>query len=100
MRLNAYLVQALPPPSLSDGSLINPRAPAFAQLPGISSPEEANSIAPNATGYNDFVRALQEKGDHRLSDVKTALSMWGGHVDLVDIAFKGMIHSFSFPHSI
>ena len=95
MRLNAYLVQALPPPSLSDGSLINPRAPAFAQLPGISSPEEANTIAPSATGYNDFVRALQEKGDHRLSDVKTALSMWGGHVDLVDVAFKGTIHSFS-----
>ncbi|KAF8319200.1 Sec63 Brl domain-containing protein [Amanita rubescens] len=88
MRLNAYLVQALPPPLLSDGSLINPRAPAFAQLPGITSPEEANTIAPSATGYNDFVRALQEKGDHRLSDVKTALSTWGGHVDLVDVAFK------------
>lgn len=98
MRLNAYLVQALPSPLLSDGALINPRAPVFAQLPGISSPEEANSIAPTATTYGDFVRTLEEKGDHRLSDVKTALSRWGGHVDLVHVTFKGMLRRISSSH--
>ncbi|KAK2464479.1 hypothetical protein APHAL10511_003458 [Amanita phalloides] len=91
MRLHAYLVQALPPSMISfasvDGKPINPRASIFAQLPGISSPEEANAIAPSAAGYPDFIRALEEKADDRLTDTKTALARWG-HLDLVNVSFK------------
>lgn len=58
---------------------------------GILSAKEANTIAPAATGFDEFVRALEEKNNHRFLDVKAALSKWGGHVDLVDVAFKGTI---------
>lgn len=58
---------------------------------GILSAKEANTIAPAATGFDEFVRALEEKNNHRFLVVKAALSKWGGHVDLVDVAFKGTI---------
>ncbi|KAF8623013.1 hypothetical protein AX15_006566 [Amanita polypyramis BW_CC] len=103
MRLHAYLVQALPLSVSSleatDNKLINPRAPMFAQLPGISSSVEANSIAPTATHYNDFVHSLKEKGDVRLPDVKMALSKWG-HVDLLDAVFKVIDERVVSPSSI
>ncbi|PFH46819.1 hypothetical protein AMATHDRAFT_68973 [Amanita thiersii Skay4041] len=99
MRLHAYLAQALPPssyslaraPSTKDqftpSEFINPLAPQFAQLPGVSSSEEADDLAPHASDFNDFVHILEEKKDSRLLDVKTALKRWG-HVDLVDASFK------------
>ena len=87
-------------PALALRQNSDPRAPAFAQLPGILLAEEANTIAPAATGFDNFVRALEEKNDHRFLDVQAALSKWGGHVDLIDVAFKGTIHSLLIHQSI
>ncbi|KAF8632412.1 hypothetical protein AX17_004853 [Amanita inopinata Kibby_2008] len=108
MRLHAHLVQALPPSILSlartastadDKEFINPHALSFAQLPGISSLEEASAIAPTAANFGDFVHVLEEKADGRLPDVKKALSRWG-RVDLVDIAFKVIGERVVSPSSI
>jgi len=71
----------------------------FAQLPGISSAEEANAIAPSATTYTDFVSVLEDKNDSRVSDIKMALSKWG-HVDLVDVAFRVIGERVVSPSSI
>jgi translocation protein SEC63 len=89
MRLQAHLVQALPP-TAADNHL-------FTQLPGIGY-DEIPKIAPKAKDMSEFLRSLEEKEDPRASDVKKAMERWG-HVVIVDAAFKGLhgIH-FIFFH--
>lgn len=78
MRLHGYLAQALAPAA----------APAvFAQLPHVDG-AEVQEIAPKAEGMEDFVAALEKRGDGRVGEVKTALKRWG-RVELVDASFKG-----------
>jgi translocation protein SEC63 len=84
MRLHAYLVQALIP---------GEERLKFAQLPGIQH-EEVTSLSGDASVMEEFVLALDAKGDSRIEDVKTALQTWG-RLELVDASFKGLSTSLS-----
>jgi translocation protein SEC63 len=78
MRLHAYLAQALTPGS---------EKLKFAQLPNIQG-NEVKSLGGNATILEEFVLALDAKGDRRVADVKKAVQTWG-RLELVDASFKG-----------
>ena len=80
MRLQAYLVQALPPTAAD-----NQR---FIQLPGIDY-DEIRTIAPKAKDMSEFLRSLEEKDDPRVNDAKKVMERWG-HVEIVDASFKGL----------
>lgn len=75
MRLHAYLAQALLP---------GKEQLKFAQLPNIKLGERQDSTE----NVEDFVGALEEKGDERVKDVKRALDSWG-RLEVVDATFKG-----------
>jgi translocation protein SEC63 len=89
MRLHAYLTQALLPGA---------ERLRFAQLPSIEV-DELTSLAPGAKDLDDFVQALDERQDDRLSDVRRAIEKWG-RLELVDAAFKGVLHTCHQPQFV
>ncbi|EIN04311.1 hypothetical protein PUNSTDRAFT_108433 [Punctularia strigosozonata HHB-11173 SS5] len=95
MRLHAYLAQALPP---TPSSVVTPKTLKFAQLPKIEE-NEAKALAPTADGLEDFVTALEAKGDARAAEAKKAVEKWG-KLDVVDIAFKVIGERLVTPQAI
>lgn len=89
MRLHAYLAQALPP---GEAQL------RLAQLPGFD-PEEAAKHSAESKSLDEFVDALEEKHDERVTDVRKAFEQWG-KVQIVDAAFKVIGERFVTPSSI
>lgn len=75
MRLHGYLAQALLP---------GKEQLKFAQLPGINIGEKWEE----ARTVEDFVWALEQKGDDRVTAMNKALERWG-RLELVDASFKG-----------
>lgn len=89
MRLHAYLTQALLPGA---------ERLRFAQLPSIEM-DELTSLAPGAKDLDDFVKALDEKQDDRLLDVRRAIAKWG-RLEIVDAAFKGAFYFLHEPNYV
>ena len=78
MHLHAYLAQALFPGN--DKSK-------YAQLPGISE-DDVKTLPEGVSTLEDYIQALEEKGDERLPEIKKAAARWG-RLELVDAKFQG-----------
>jgi len=61
--------------------------------------DELTSLAPGAKDLDDFVKALDEKQDDRLLDVRRAIAKWG-RLEIVDAAFKVIGERIVTPSSI
>lgn len=85
MRLHAYIAQALLPAPGTGSSRLR-----FAQLPGIKSEEVqlGGGLAPEIKDLDEFVSALENLGDERVTDVKKAVARWP-RLEVVDLSFKG-----------
>ncbi|ETW84592.1 molecular chaperone, DnaJ superfamily [Heterobasidion irregulare TC 32-1] len=77
MHLHAYLAQALFPG--------NDKAK-YVQLPGISE-DDVETLPEGVSTLEDYIQALEEKGDERLPDIKKAAARWG-RLELVDARFQ------------
>lgn len=90
MRLNAYLAQALPPNA--------PPRVRLTQLPAVSK-ADLDSLTPRPREMTEVLRALQEKGDGRVGQVRKAMEKWG-RIEIVDAAFKVIGERVVTPSSI
>jgi translocation protein SEC63 len=57
------------------------------QLPGIQA-DDVKELESQVTELEEFLKALDMRGDNRVGDVRKAVQNWG-RLELVDASFKG-----------
>jgi translocation protein SEC63 len=85
LRLQACLTQAVAP----DDALAR-----LVQLPGLDA-DSLRALAPVPRDISDVARALADRQDARVADVRKAVNHWG-RVELVDASFRG-VFIFAVP---